>query len=472
MRIFANQNCLSTLADGIEAVGRLGFRLVSYPVVWLCSKVLKICNVVWRHLSKQTPSVPAPLLHRMQPIPIPKGPIQYGQGEYLVYRRLPGRVMQEVSKETFAQVYPLLIADPFQDRKVRYETLQQKIKEIDPSLELQFVPSTLYGLTFVKACIREDVRAQKICSMLDQRNHRPSLKLFNGDQEALQKYQDKLSERMKERRCWHLCYFDSPEASQHPGMAEVAFRLNRKLLKRLAPKDQGCTFQDFQIQTEKVMTFLKTYHAGCKDLMDRIGKGEKIKTLSDCNNPGPTTNFGYESSRGSIQAMGIRSEKDAEIYKNALRIECSNLAQSHYLLYRGGDFAADVPFVRDTPTAPYSLSMATSPFAGCIFDGGACAAKYMRDAKNAYVFPIPLKDLETGSSPVFVPPQGMIQQFFSDGEAFHARTKAWAGTDPSQLRGINMGANSRKTDQLASALPRDTFVARFQDYKDNAIQLK
>jgi hypothetical protein len=204
---------------------------------------------------------------------------------------------------------------------------------------------------------------------------------------------------------------------------------------------------------------------------------QKKEQVANCNTPGPTTNFGYESIRGSIKPMGIRNDQDAQIIQDALKLDCSKIAQNAFLLYRGSDFQKDSPYSWGNHDKPYSLSFGTSLFAGCLYDGGATAFHHMRDSvfhyrenQNGYVVAIPFSQLNT--SPFYIPPTNTVAQLSGYGETFHARTKAWQGYDVENIGGINLGANLHVRDHLKSDLSKDTLIAQFEQYKKEAIHLK
>jgi hypothetical protein len=204
--------------------------------------------------------------------------------------------------------------------------------------------------------------------------------------------------------------------------------------------------------------------------MKKLKTGEKVEAISNCSNPGPTTNFGFESNRGSSKAMGIRNETDAQIIRDAIALDCSQSARHSLYLYRGADFQKDSTACWNDENKPYSLSYGTSLFAGCVFDGGATAFHYMRNGQNAYAIAIPFDQLH--DSLFYVPQANTVAQLFSDGEIFHARTKAWDGVDLQKIGGMSIGVNGRKTEHLKSNLSKDELTRQFREYKNRAVQLK
>lgn len=72
-----------------------------------------------------------------------------------------------------------------------------------------------------------------------------------------------------------------------------------------------------------------------------------------------------------------------------------------------------------------SLSFGAGFFTAYYTDRGACAATIFCKIEKpySYIFPINKKDTLENKNSFFVPPLGPITSFFSQGEAFHARTK-------------------------------------------------
>jgi len=490
--------CVCTL--GIAIAGYLGCHAVCW-IISKCQKTEKVDRIAQEQLSKNnenlgsspnpgsqsksnaTPSKPAKsLINRVSSLDIPEGKINRGQGEYIVFHKLPNDETKEVSKETYEQVYEILNAyapaaiversseSIMEECENRYEIIKAKIKDLDPTLELVFVPRTLYELIFIRKCIKEDLKHNKICPLLSKTSHTTTVDFFEGDQEKFRTYEENRKKLLTERKCWHLCYFDNVGDNNHPGVRDVAYRLNRIATKTLSPKTDGFTYKELSKHTENEIEFLKNHYKKGLDEIKKLQKGIKVHSIDDCSTPGPTTNFGYESIKGSIKPMGIRDDKDAQIIRNAITLECSKIAQRAFILYRGADFQKDSANCWNERDKPYSLSFGSSLFAGCLFDGGATAFYYMRNGKNAYAIPVPFHQLN--SSPFFIPPTNTTAQLFGDGEIFHSRTKAWKDYDLKQIGGMNMGANGHQRDHLKSELSKQELTTQFQNYKNQAIQLK
>jgi hypothetical protein len=400
-----------------------------------------------------------------------------GQGEYVVFHQLPSGEKRQVSQETFEKVFPIFLKyspAALRSEQVanRYDLLKAEIKELDTSLEAVFIPRTLYELVFIRKCIQEDLKHESFCKLLKRRYHTIDLDYFEGDQVQYNNFLEKKEKIQKERKCWHLCYFNDVGNNDDPGVKKVAHRLNKVIVKQFNPTNEGFTHNDFSKLAEGEIKFLKALYKFGSETMEKIDKGKTFDMkIMDCNKISPTQNFAYESDHGSIRRMGIRDETDAQIIKKAIELECSKVAQHSLFIFRGTNIHQDSVTCRHEIDRPYSISYGSSLFAGCIFDGGGTAFYYMRNKRDAYAIPIPFDQLN--HSPFFVPTTHTVVQLLCEGEIFHARTKAWKGFDVNRLGGIErVGINARKRDHLQSELSKEEFVKQFQAYKNSAVQLK
>ena len=474
--------CVCTL--GLAVLSYLGYHAVRW-IINKCQRTEKVDQVAQKNINNQA-SVHSHfskcLRNRVSNLEISPDKITRGQGEYVVFHKLPTGEKLPLTPEIFEQVYkvllrhsPAALANSGSEKATeecanRYELLKAKLKEIDPTLEAVFVPRTLYELVFIRKCIQEDLKHKEICPELAPLCHNISLKTFKNDEIKYQEFlKEQQAERLK-RKCWHLCYFTDVGDNEHAGVKEVAHRLNKVMLKAFDPSSEGFTHQESSAFAEKEIVFLKAHYSKGLETIERLGKGEKVEEISSCSRPGPTTNFGFESNRGSIKPMGIRNETDAQIIRDAIALDCSKIAQHSLFLYRGADFQKDSTSCWNDKDTPYSLSYGSSLFAGCLYDGGATAFHYMRNGQNAYAIPVPFNQLN--DSPFFVPTTHTIAQLFGDGEIFHARTKAWKDFDVKKIGGMNMGANSHARDHLQSNLSKEEISTQFKAYKDKAFQLK
>lgn len=477
--------CVCTL--GLAVFGYLGYHVLCW-IFSKCQRTEKIDQVAKKTISdisktsnqlSNHPSIS--FVNRVSNLEINQGKITVGQGEYIVFHKSSTGEKQPLSREKFEQVYQILLQhsprvlansgseNAIEECANRYELIKAKLKKIDPTLEAVFVPKTLYELIFIRKCIQEDLRHKKICPYLSQQGI--SLEFFGGDQQKYENYLSDKEKKQKEMKCWHLCYFDnaSKENNEHAGVKDVAYRLNKAMLKAFDPPTEGFTHQEFSTLAEKEIEFLKAHHKNSSEAEEKRRKGEKVELVCNCSYPGPTTNFGFESSRGAIKSMGICNEAAAQIIRNAVALECSKIAQNVLFLYRGSNFQKDlISNNRKGKDISYSLSYGSSLFAGCVYDGGATAFHYMRNAENAYAIPVAFDQIN--ESPFFIPSMHTLAQLFAEGEIFHARTKSWKDFDVKEMGGIMDCSEER--GYLASNLSQEELKSRFQAYKREALQLK
>jgi hypothetical protein len=401
-------------------------------------------------------------LHYVSDVAIPAGKIQNGQGEYIVFHGTSSEERKVLEKETFEKVYSILnnfshvaMADRGEDVSTRYEQVKTQVKSIDPSLEIAFVPRTLYELFFIKKCIQEDLQNGYLCKHIEYSNPIASLHLCNQDHKKHEAYLKEARSDQIAKKCWHCYYYEDLVGDrEHEGVKDVAYRLNKAMTRTLLPTEKGFTYKEISSHVEKKITFLK------KHLEDSEKKARLVSGL--------TANFGNAR---ADKFMGIHNEIDAQIIRDAAHLECSKIAEQAFLLYRGSDFNTDLPFCHEEPDRSYSLSYGTSLFAGCLHDPGATAFYYMKKSSHAYAVTVPFEKLH--DSPFYIPRTTTTIQLFGNGEVFHSRTKAWKGFNPEHILGINpMGTNIKPRDHLTSLLTKDEFISEFQGYKNTALQLK
>lgn len=470
--------CVCTL--GVAVLGYLGYHAVRW-IMNKCQRTEKI-NVVAHNQLNQQPFSFKSLINRVKNLEVSPDKLTMGQGEYVVFHQLPTGEKRQLSSETFEQIYavltqhsPAALINSGSEKATeecanRYELIKAKLKEIDQTLEAVFIPKTLYELIFIRKCIQEDLKHKEICSELEPSSHKTSLQTFKNDEAKYQEFISEQNEKRLKRKCWHLCYFTDMGDNEHAGVKHVAYRLNKAILKAFDPSCEGFTFKEFSAFAEKEIEFLKNHYKNGLESIKKLKNGEHVEVVFCDGTPGPTTNFGFEENRRRIRPMGIRNEIDAQVIRNAIALDCSRIAQHSFFLYRGAIFRKDSISCWSDKNTPYSLSYGSSLFAGCIFDGGATAFRYMRNGKNAYAIPVPFDQLN--HSLFFIPTTHTVAQLFGCGEIFHARTKAWKGFDVRKIRGMNIGANSDVRDHLQSNLSKEELSTQFKIYKNNAFQLK
>jgi hypothetical protein len=463
---------------GIAAIGYLGYHAVRW-IIAKCSKTEKVDQAAQKVFKPQIPiNSIDPVLEELKKRP---EQIKMGHGEYVVFKNSPEGEKEALSRDTFEKAYqvldqysPAAIVNNNSDKNAaaeqcanRYELIRTKIKEIDPSLEIAFIPRSLYELIFVRKCIKEDLKAKEVCPLLEPyvQSH-----LHYPDEYANSPLGKEITKQMEaekvKRKCWHLCYFNDAGDNQQGSVKDVAYRLNRVITKALLPQKGGFTYKELTEFTEKEIDFLKAHHTKYPEYLEQI-KTDKAHAIKNLDKSSPTTSFGVTTTWGSINSMSIRDDKDAQILRNAMALECSKVAQKSFLLYRGADFQSDSPISRNNANEPFSLSYGTGPLAGVLYDGGATAWHFMRNEQNAYVIPLPFEKLN--DSPFYIPPSNAVSQLFGKGEIFHGRTKVQKGYENPTVQGVQF---DRRTGHLKSNLTKEELVAQFQECKKAAIQLK
>lgn len=398
------------------------------------------------------------------------GAIKSGYGEYIVFRDQKGCNKDDIKKDVFEKVYqifnkysPAKIINDCPDSNEaqekcadRYQLIRNEVKKIDEHLEIAFVPRTLFELIFIRKAINEDVKHNKVCLMQEPDNHK---KTHNNEVE-------------KRTKCWHLICFEHMGDNNDPSVKETAYRLNRVMIKTLAPTVEGFSHQKLIDFTNEEITFLQKYHKKCsasRDEWKKKGGGGQPFWVGHGESPGPAINFGYEIP-SSYSPIYLRNE-DAQIIRNAVALECSKIAQESFLLYRGANLAKDEPYCSDDHNNAYSLSYGSSLFAGILYDAGASAFRYARSEDNAYVIPVPFNKLNL--SPFFIPTTNTLCQLSGYGESFHSRTKAWKNFDVKNVKGIKGGFGADKYgDNLKSERSRENLISEFHAFKAKAIMLK
>jgi hypothetical protein len=401
--------------------------------------------------------------------------ITTGQGEYVVFYPSTLTEKKNLTKASYSQVYavinqfsPIAIINEEASDDVakqekcekRYELIKLEIKKIDSDLEVAFVPSTLYELIFIRKCIEEDLKQGTICPLILPINHTTKVEHYDK-QNDYDNFVREMSKQKKERKCWHLCCFEDFGENDHPSVEKVAQRLNEVVVETLKPTSEGFSVPEFIQHVNEQLNFFKNHHKTC------CKKIENVPTLVAEGKIGPTINFGYEEiGESDLKPMGIRDDKDAQIIRNAVALECSEIAKKSFLIFRGADYQMD-SICRNKRVQ--SLSYGYRLFSGGIFDGGATAYTYMRNAKNAYATPVPFEQLK--NSPFYISIANTVALLFSRGEIFHCRTKAPKGYNLQELDGINIDYEDKLT-HLESDFTKEELLAEFQSYHKQAIQLK
>ncbi|NGX62218.1 MAG: hypothetical protein K940chlam9_01712 [Chlamydiae bacterium] len=333
----------------------------------------------------------------------------------------------------------------------RGKNLQQEIEQINSDWSVFFVPRTLYELTFIHACIEEDLQAGAICPMF-QFHTSSRHNSDNGDYAKC--YSKELNKVLTKRAvCWHRCKFNDAGNPSDEKVVLIAHQINQIFLEMFA-KTNTILFTHLEIALQEEIAYLSEYFGSAK--------GEE---LVDCNEGGPGTNFQGNSSRGIIKSLGIKTEAQKTIVSNTLALECSELAQNHLFLFRGIVFENDFP---DHHNKPYSLSYGSSLYAGFLYDGGATSFHYMRQKDlDAFVTSLPISEVK--QSPFYYPVSTTVCQFYGKGEIFHGRSRSWKnGGKPGGLRGTG-----NKWQHLKSDISQEQFLQDFEKYyREHTYSLK
>lgn len=453
------------------------------PVVGLASVGHTICRTFEQSAENsmgQLIDKPNQLFQRIHQFKIKDDNIQQGYGEYIVFHqsentsRSPNRETFEGAYEIFNDYLPATVMNrgpesrAMHDSINRYNIIRERIKSIDASLEVAFIPRTLYEMFLLRKCIQEDLKNKSICPFTDGNNFIKKAQDFKRTQgtyeEYLKTYEEylkKCSEVRTKRKCWHLCFFDNADNyNNDSGVKEIAFRLNRKMVKTFSPTSGGFTYQKFVEFAENEITFFKTHFENGK-------KGnQKVFSINHIN---PTTNFGFEGGRIHY-SMAVKDNND-QVIREAVALECSMAAHHCFFIYRGANFVADYsPCIKKGQERLRSLSYGSSLFAGSVFDPTATVFYYVKQTKDVYAIAIPFNQLHT--SPFYIPPTNAIVQLFSIGEFFHARSKAWSDYDVLQLSGIFGEKNSDRRAHLKSKLSKDEFLDQLRCYMSESIHLQ
>ncbi|QLH35940.1 MAG: hypothetical protein HWD61_07210 [Parachlamydiaceae bacterium] len=92
----------------------------------------------------------------------------------------------------------------------------------------------------------------------------------------------------------------------------MAYRLNQTILKKLSPTQEGFTYQELVAHTDREIKFLRDYLKSPKEIKGRTG---------------PAINFGNERAE---HFMGISSDQDEQMIRDAVKLECSKIAQKAF----------------------------------------------------------------------------------------------------------------------------------------------
>jgi hypothetical protein len=351
----------------------------------------------------------------------PEGPqlndeteVSRGHGEWIVTGH-NGIAFEQVDVETYGRVFQLfekyhpvkwaLEQDP-PALQQRVDRLRAEVKSIDDSLELTFIPRTLYELTFLKECVKEDLAKENAFPYKDPKN---PTKEEQGELTLLCKATNNSWVKDRQVLDWVT------DVAQSKEFLELAHRLNGvfcRIINANLKNLSNFSYGQLKNLLEKHLHFFQELHG---DSLSQLSNRAR-RTLS-CNGRSVLTNFFCESTRGSITPMGIEKEENADILRKALPLECR---EGKIVLYRG------TPTFAGDKAMGYSKSYGAGIFSGCINDHSATAFWYMRKkGMCAYALVLDAKDLP--KKIFFVPSEHALIQIFRSGEYFHGRSMIGTG---------------------------------------------
>lgn len=352
-----------------------------------------------------------------------------GYGEFVISRSesdLQGK--GKITLELYLKVYRIfqkhqataLCKTPLAYQN-RDGAIQREVAALDPSLRVTFIPRTLYELIFLRKAIEEEVKMGVPC--MSKRDHAA---VENSAKDAPK---DKLA------NCkWHRCCFCHSGDPEDDKLQRMAFRLNQVIVRRLTlGKNAALTLRAIQSAVDRELGFFKQHVVQfAKKKTDYF----KVKTDPGFWNTTVAQSFLIDDIGGHVDLLSIHTDEHRAIVRNAVMLECSKVAQTTLLLYRGGEPKKDHPVLEEGEAKAkkaYSLSFGTGLFAGAVYDSGATPFHYIRQPqRDGYVVPIPLEKVsaaiqqERSSSLSYVPENtNALCQLLAHGEHFHARTRIW-----------------------------------------------
>lgn len=101
--------------------------------------------------------------------------ISCGYGEYAVYRyNSKTKEKSPIDRALFDKVFKIFLSaqanlySPNPSKEIinnRYDYLRQRVKELDSSLEIAFIPRTIYDLAYLKQAAKEEINEGKFCML-------------------------------------------------------------------------------------------------------------------------------------------------------------------------------------------------------------------------------------------------------------------------------------------------------------------
>jgi hypothetical protein len=407
--------------------------------------------------------------------------IENGYGEYIVFNCSTDE--KTVTRKTFeraSEIFKESYLRAIENNGNLYERIRAGIKKMDSSLDIAFIPRTLFDLVFIRASIEEEIQNNSICDFqYDQNGHWSSdeyekLKQYaekrNGGLTSLTSFSHEESKEFEKtlNTCWHFCRLwdeNTPE-NDNPFVKILARRVNNLMVEKFQP---NASFNGKQISkfTEDQLDFYQKHHQNFLALL----RNKSFRVNYGCR--GSSINFGCDYARDGCFIcfpMGIKDDRDVRIVQNAIALECDKIAQKSFILYRAGEKVQDTTITKEGIHAK-SLSYGTSLFAGALFDEGATVYHYTGYARrDTYATIVPWEEYDR--SPYQIPLSHAVTQLISCGEFFHGRSKiSTDSVNAEYIAGIFCDDSKEDIQHLTSSMSDEELSAKLNEYHSKAISL-
>lgn len=380
-----------------------------------------------------------------------------GYGEYIIFHNTPEQLV--LKQELYDRVYPIVSQYNCYPSDDQFRLIQDAIQKIDCSLDIVFIPRTLYELIFIRASIEEEVGKEAVCALQSEQGYKAFEKHWKNNDSTIERVKDYVKDKLK--NCWHLCCYTTEIGIEFE--RTLAFRMNDLVIRKLHPTGFFTGKQIVKF-AETELDFFRKHRKEFPNIL-----------FSPFETPygsrGASINFGYDQSDGErlyCYPMGINNNNDAQIIRNAIALECDEIAQNSFILYRGGSLHLDTErsegSVKNT-----SFSYGTSLFAGAFVDATATVFYYtIEKRRDTYAIVIPYKEYE--KSPFHVPVASVIRQLSSRGEFFHPRSKLPTDT-PEEGYVYGISGTKEKPNYLLSSLNAKELAVQLNTYHSKALLL-
>lgn len=389
--------------------------------------------------------------------------IENGYGEFLVYHQDASlSITEESYKEIFA-LFNKYLYNPEVETENLTETLRAKVEELNANLRIAFIPRTLYDLCYVVASIEEDKSANCPMQWFD----------YRGDKELhKEKFKD---------QCWHIIHStdENPICSDDSYLIHLAYRLNQLCIEKTKFSPPFFTGKQVVSITEDLLQQLIDHRKGFSDVFwgETYTASRGAAATRHYEMRGVAVNFGLSNKEGSLVVclpMGICNQNDAQVLRNAVALECHQIAHNALVLYRGGDLVKE----RALMSLEASLSYGSSLLAGCTRDGTATVLHYiLGDARSGYACVVPFS--KWIDAPYITPALHSslaVVQLLAEGEFFHPRSVVpTSSLKISQkwvfARGVYACLNSALLQKLVVEMTPEELAHQVNGYHQNTYEL-